>query len=122
MTAAAVHFSKHRKHDPLYCISRLGLEHSFLLCPCTGALCSVCKDDFSVGEKLLKLPCQHLYHKDCVIPWLELVSLSGGEECHLGDSLTHLFSLSVTCSMTHVLHVDFTSTRASMKTIEPVPS
>ena len=39
-----------------------------------GALCSVCKEDFTPGEHLMKLPCKHLYHKDCVIPWLELVS------------------------------------------------
>ena len=39
-----------------------------------GAECSVCKEQFTVGESLLKLPCTHLYHRDCVIPWLKLVS------------------------------------------------
>lgn len=34
--------------------------------------CSVCKEQFTVGEELLKLPCTHLYHRDCVIPWLKL--------------------------------------------------
>ncbi|XP_064391295.1 E3 ubiquitin-protein ligase RNF126-B-like [Halichondria panicea] len=34
--------------------------------------CSVCKEDFPNGENLLQLPCTHLYHKDCILPWLKL--------------------------------------------------
>lgn len=36
------------------------------------AECSVCKEQFTVGEELLKMPCTHLYHNDCIIPWLKL--------------------------------------------------
>eukprot|EP00667_Euglena_gracilis_P022301 EG_transcript_24756 len=32
--------------------------------------CSVCKDDYTLGEVVLQLPCAHLFHKDCVLPWL----------------------------------------------------
>jgi E3 ubiquitin-protein ligase RNF115/126 len=33
--------------------------------------CSVCKDEFDLDSKLIKLPCDHYFHKDCIKPWLE---------------------------------------------------
>jgi len=32
--------------------------------------CSVCKDEFDLEAKLIKLPCNHYFHSDCVKPWL----------------------------------------------------
>ncbi len=32
--------------------------------------CSICYEDYKQGEKLLKLPCKHDYHPECVKPWL----------------------------------------------------
>ncbi|KAF4526012.1 hypothetical protein B566_EDAN000805, partial [Ephemera danica] len=34
--------------------------------------CSVCWEDFTLGENVRKLPCEHFYHDNCIIPWLEL--------------------------------------------------
>ncbi|KAE8672659.1 RNF181 protein [Hibiscus syriacus] len=34
--------------------------------------CAVCMDDFEEGIEGKRMPCQHLYHKDCILPWLEL--------------------------------------------------
>ena len=39
-----------------------------------GLSCAVCKDEYGLDENVLKLPCKHLFHVDCVKPWLELVS------------------------------------------------
>lgn len=32
--------------------------------------CSVCQDDFNVGDTLIQLPCEHKFHEACITPWL----------------------------------------------------
>nr|XP_043617621.1 E3 ubiquitin-protein ligase RING1-like [Erigeron canadensis] len=34
--------------------------------------CAVCKDSFELDEEVKQLPCKHMYHPDCILPWLEL--------------------------------------------------
>ncbi|CAL5384704.1 unnamed protein product [Camellia sinensis] len=33
-------------------------------------VCAICKDSVNVGEIAKKLPCEHGYHEDCILPWL----------------------------------------------------
>lgn len=42
-------------------IINFGLENS----------CSICKDEFMVGNTCINLPCKHYFHKDCILPWLQ---------------------------------------------------
>eukprot|EP00249_Psilotum_nudum_P015040 c25135_g1_i1 orf=257-1612(+) len=32
--------------------------------------CAVCKDDFEIGGDVTQMPCKHMYHADCILPWL----------------------------------------------------
>ncbi|WOK98394.1 hypothetical protein Cni_G07105 [Canna indica] len=36
------------------------------------AQCSVCMDTFEMGNESKQMPCKHIFHKDCILPWLEL--------------------------------------------------
>ncbi|KAG0250185.1 hypothetical protein BG011_008589 [Mortierella polycephala] len=50
--------------------------------------CTVCKDEFTKEGTLLQLPCQHIFHEDCIKPWLKVsgtcptcrFSLVGGQD------------------------------------------
>ncbi|XP_038695160.1 uncharacterized protein LOC119992500 isoform X1 [Tripterygium wilfordii] len=35
-----------------------------------GSACAICKDVLHVGTEVNQLPCLHLYHPSCILPWL----------------------------------------------------
>lgn len=35
-------------------------------------LCSICTFDIFTGEEIIKIPCEHMFHHKCIIPWLQL--------------------------------------------------
>ncbi|XP_030145838.4 RING finger protein 122 [Taeniopygia guttata] len=37
-----------------------------------GQPCAVCLEDFGLQEELGVLPCQHAFHRECLLKWLEL--------------------------------------------------
>lgn len=34
--------------------------------------CAVCMNEFEVDSSVKQMPCKHLFHSDCLIPWLQL--------------------------------------------------
>ncbi|KAE8691452.1 E3 ubiquitin-protein ligase RING1 [Hibiscus syriacus] len=34
--------------------------------------CAVCMDEFEEWTEAKQMPCKHRYHKDCILPWLEM--------------------------------------------------
>ncbi|KAM7523303.1 hypothetical protein LguiA_013205 [Lonicera macranthoides] len=34
--------------------------------------CTICTNSFLINDKTIRLPCQHVYHKDCVVEWLNM--------------------------------------------------
>lgn len=37
-------------------------------------MCSVCDSDITKDDIVVCLPCKHLYHPDCILPWIKKVS------------------------------------------------
>jgi len=63
--------------------------------------CAICIDSFLVGEIVRVLPCQHIFHKSCVDPWLleqrtcpmcklDILKAYGLQVCPSQDSLSRI--------------------------------
>ena len=34
--------------------------------------CPICQDDFKQNEEGIKMPCNHLFHPNCIVEWLKV--------------------------------------------------
>ena len=37
-------------------------------------ICSICNQNLKQGDLLYSIPCEHIFHRDCLYPWLNLKS------------------------------------------------
>lgn len=35
-----------------------------------GMRCAICLEDFEPKEEVMLTPCNHMFHEDCIVPWL----------------------------------------------------
>lgn len=61
------------KHHPLTQImkDRLRTINISVEMLCEQPSCPICSEDYKPAEEVLRLPCAHVFHGDCVLPWLE---------------------------------------------------
>lgn len=38
---------------------------------CDHTSCPICLDEFEAKQQLLRLPCNHRFHSDCLMPWIK---------------------------------------------------
>ncbi|XP_021771119.1 E3 ubiquitin-protein ligase RING1-like [Chenopodium quinoa] len=39
---------------------------------CSDSACPICKEDFIMNQEIRKLACNHFYHSDCIMSWLQI--------------------------------------------------
>lgn len=64
-----------------------------------GDPCTVCHDDFEAGAEVMQLPCKHCFHQDCLLPWLDAVSLKAPSP--------HAFHLTSRSAQLHLMHLHY---------------
>lgn len=57
--------------DPVLIATRADIENQNSPRSTPETCCSVCLADYVEGDELMMLPCQHAYHKACVVQWLQ---------------------------------------------------
>ncbi|TKY49504.1 E3 ubiquitin-protein ligase RING [Spatholobus suberectus] len=83
-------------------------------------LCAVCKDQIALGAEAKQLPCKHLYHADCITPWLELHASCPlcrfrlEEEEEEGDGVMTEISSELIARLTELTEEDFYGLRTTL--------
>jgi hypothetical protein len=61
----------HLKKECSNCSNKKCIDHLQYYEPKENDSCSICYNDYEKGENACKLQCNHFYHKQCILRWLE---------------------------------------------------
>ena len=70
----SIYISKSKDKDKLEEIPEININGTSELEKLKTKNCTICLEDFKVKDKVIYLPCFHLFHKDCIINWVKLNS------------------------------------------------
>ena len=58
--------------------------NDIMMCVCTegSRRCTVCLEDYNVGDIVTTLPCGHYYHDTCITRWLQQVTVAQYSTIH----------------------------------------
>lgn len=51
---------------------------------CLNSSCTICLEDYTLGENLVLCPCGHCYHRMCIKSWLRIKNLCPMCKMHIG--------------------------------------
>jgi hypothetical protein len=65
----SIYVSKPGEKDKLEEIPEININSTTELKKLKTKNCTICLEDYKVNDKLIFLPCFHLFHKDCIVNW-----------------------------------------------------
>ncbi|KAJ2524345.1 hypothetical protein GGI11_000883 [Coemansia sp. RSA 2049] len=74
---ASIESGGRRKRDCLSADQIKALPHRVVaekseLCSNRHQVCGICLANYAAGDQVIDLPCNHFFHKSCVVPWLSI--------------------------------------------------
>ncbi|CAH9084753.1 unnamed protein product [Cuscuta epithymum] len=92
---------RHLQPLNLYTLQRVMITPAHLT---SDSTCTICKDEFEVGDEVRELPCKHFYHSLCILPWLRIHNTCLVCRCVLQSSPAHIDKEDSHPSITNPLH------------------
>jgi len=67
----SIYVSDPKDKDKLEEIPEFNINSTTELSKLKAKNCTICLEDFKIKDKLIYLPCFHLFHKDCIVNWVK---------------------------------------------------
>ena len=67
----SIFVSDPKEKDKLEEIPEININSTTELSKLKAKNCTICLEDFKIKDKLIYLPCFHLFHKDCIVNWVK---------------------------------------------------